>query len=84
MNIIDTIPDFWEKLKDYQLKNGFHTNVHDLRKKAKYFPANVSVSEVSFRIVGHQGYYIKIEKLKQTSQANNLVDGASSKDYTLG
>ncbi|KAL4432303.1 hypothetical protein ABPG74_011062 [Tetrahymena malaccensis] len=80
MNIVDAIPDFWDKLKEYQSKNGSHATVCDLRKKTKEFQANVQAQEVSFRLVGHQGYYVKIEKQRQVTNKSNIIETVGGKD----
>ena len=74
MNITDTISDFMDKIKEYQLKNGCNTIAVDLRRKTKEFLVNVSVSEVTFRSIGTTGYYIRMEKIK-----SNALDTLNNK-----
>ncbi|EGR34809.1 PAS domain S-box family protein, putative [Ichthyophthirius multifiliis] len=69
MTITDAVCDFYDKIKEIQMKNGFNTIAVDLKKKSKEFIVNIQAQEVQFRNLGFQGYYVRVEKVKN-SQSN--------------
>ncbi|EGR27924.1 PAS domain S-box family protein [Ichthyophthirius multifiliis] len=60
--ITDCIENFWNHLKEFQQKQGLTVTVQNFKKECSKFQANVTCTEINFKISGNLGQIIQISK----------------------